>query len=470
MSAHPSYVIVPEERVPVIREVDVLVCGGGPAGVCAAVAAARMGANVMVVERHGFFGGMATAALVAVWHKLYGTDYETQVIHGLPQEIVEKLYARNAVHNDRKDHRGNYFIETEYAKLIFDELIIQSKVTPLLHSWVADVVMDGPDIDYVIVQNKSGRQAIRAKIIIDATGDADVAARAGAPYEKGNKDGYMQPPTLCFRLGGIDESKGLDREKMKEVLNRPMDYNGQEYPNYLWTSRSAFRPDERMVAGVRVTEVDSTDGWSFSRAEMEGRQQMEWVVKQLKENIPAYENAYIVDIGSQIGIRESRRIVGEHVLQEDEVLKGIRFHDVIAQGTYPVDIHNPLRRGILFKELDGTTREIMEDGSLQRGFWTEDGQKRDTVCYQIPYRSLLPKNVDNLLVAGRCLSATHEAAGAARVMVNCMQMGQAAGVASVLSIDAGKRPREVDAGELHAGLKKQDVEFLPASSEDEKAG
>lgn len=460
MSAHMAYVVVPEERIPVVRDVDVLVCGGGPAGVCAAVAAARHGANVMVVERHGFFGGMATAALVAVWHKLYGMDYETQVIHGLPHEIIDRLYARKAVQNDRDDHRGNYFIETEYVKLIYDELILQSKVTPLLHSWVSDVIMDGPHIDCVIVQNKSGRQAIRAKMIIDATGDADIAARAGAPFVKGNTDGYMQPPTLCFRLGGIDEKKGgLSRDRIREVLNKPMDYNGQEYPNFLWTSRSAFRSDERMLAGVRVTEIDASDGWSFTRAEMEGRQQLEWVVKQLKEHVPAYKDAYIVDIASQIGIRETRRIVGEFVLQEEEVLNGVQFHDVIAQGTYPVDIHNPLRRGIVFKEIDGTMREVMEDGSIERGFWTEDGKTRDTLCYQIPYRSLLPKGVDNLIVAGRCISATHEAAGAARVMVNCMQMGQAAGVACALSVDEKVRPRDLDVSTLHDGLKDQNCTF-----------
>ena len=194
------FVVVPAEKVPVVSEVDVLVCGGGPAGVCAAVAAARRGARVMLVERYGFFGGMSTAGLVVIWHKLYGMDLETQVIRGLPEELVERLARRNAVRNSRPDGRGHFTIDTEQAKLVFDEVILDAGVTPLLHTWASDVILDGNRIDTVIVQNKSGRQAIRARFVIDATGDADIAARAGVPWEKGDERGLMQPPSLCFRL------------------------------------------------------------------------------------------------------------------------------------------------------------------------------------------------------------------------------------------------------------------------------
>lgn len=314
----------------------------------------------------------------------------------------------------------------------------------------------------MIVENKSGRQAIVAPVVVDATGDADVIARAGLPYQKGNADGLMQPPSLCFRLGGIDADQASESFRsglVSQAVNKPMDYNGQEYPNFLWTTRSKFRPDEMMLAGVRVTEVDATDGWSLTRAEMEGRQQMEWVIAQLR-NVPGFEKCYIVDIAAQIGVRETRRIYGEHILQEREVLEGIRFPDAIAQGTYPIDIHNPLRRGIVFKELDGTTREVLEDGSTVHGYWTPDGKKRDTVCYQVPYRSLVPKGLDNALAAGRCISATHEAAGAVRVMMNCMQFGQAAGVAAALSAQDGTRPRDIDPALLRARLEEQGCRFL----------
>lgn len=314
----------------------------------------------------------------------------------------------------------------------------------------------------MIVENKSGRQAIVAPVVVDATGDADVIARAGLPYQKGNADGLMQPPSLCFRLGGIDADQASESFRsglVSQAVNKPMDYNGQEYPNFLWTTRSKFRPDEMMLAGVRVTEVDATDGWSLTRAEMEGRQQMEWVIAQLR-NVPGFEKCDIVDIAAQIGVRETRRIYGEHILQEHEVLEGIRFPDAIAQGTYPIDIHNPLRRGIVFKELDGTTREVLEDGSTVHGYWTPDGKKRETVCYQVPYRSLVPKGLDNALAAGRCISATHEAAGAVRVMMNCMQFGQAAGVAAALSAQDGTRPRDIYPALLRARLEEQGCRFL----------
>lgn len=242
----------------------------------------------------------------------------------------------------------------------------------------------------MIVENKSGRQAIVAPVVVDATGDADVIARAGLPYQKGNADGLMQPPSLCFRLGGIDADQASESFRsglVSQAVNKPMDYNGQEYPNFLWTTRSKFRPDEMMLAGIR-------------------------------------------------------------------------FPDAIAQGTYPIDIHNPLRRGIVFKELDGTTREVLEDGSTVHGYWTPDGKKRETVCYQVPYRSLVPKGLDNALAAGRCISATHEAAGAVRVMMNCMQFGQAAGVAAALSAQDGTRPRDIDPALLRARLEEQGCRFL----------
>ncbi|HOM81950.1 MAG TPA: FAD-dependent oxidoreductase [Armatimonadota bacterium] len=457
-------VMVPAEKVPVLCEVDLLVCGGGPAGVCAAVAAARAGARVLLVERHGFFGGMTTAGGVTIWHSLYSTDGETQVIGGLVQELVERLERRGAARNSRSDGRGYFVVDTEYAKLVFDELVRDAGVVPLLHAWAAGVVMDGPRVAAVLMQSKSGRQAVRARVVVDATGDGDVAALAGAPFEKGDAQGLMQPPGLCFRIGGVDRRRaneeGFKTGAVMRALNRPMDYNGQEYPCFLWTTESLFRDDELLVAGARVTEVDATDVWSFTRAEMEGRQQMEWVLKRLREEVPGFEKAYLAGLPAQIGIRETRRILGEHLLQEQELLEGVRFPDAIAQGTYPVDIHNPRGRGIVFKHLDGRWREVLPDGSRREGTWTPDGQVQKTPCYQVPYGVLVPRKVENLLVAGRCISATHEAHGAIRVMVNCMQFGQAAGAAAALCVREGYAPRELPAPLLRRLLLEQGCCFL----------
>ncbi len=456
-------IIIPEQRIPVIREVDVLVCGGGPAGVCAAVAAARVGARVLLLEQQGFFGGVATAASVTILHSLYSMDFSTQVIGGLPAEIFDRLGRLDAIRNGREDGRGYATIDTEYAKLVLDHLVREAQVEPLVHTWVSDVVLDGPALAAVVVENKSGRQAIRARVVVDATGDGDVAARAGCPFEKGDVRGLMQPPGLCFRLGGVDVERadrdGFATGLVRQALNRPMDYNGQEYPCFLWHSRSLFRPDEIMMAGVRVTEVDATDAWSLTRAEMEGRRQLEWVVGRLRAEVPGFERAHLVDIATQIGIRESRRILGEHLLQESELLEGVRFPDAIAQGTYPVDIHNPTGRGIVFKQLDGRRHEVLPDGSSREGLWTPDGKKRDTPCYQVPYRCLVPRGVENLLVAGRCISASHEAHGAIRVMVNCMQFGQAAGAAAALCAAGEVAPRHLETPALHGALGRLGCRF-----------
>lgn len=462
-----SHVLVPAERIPVVRAVDVLVCGGGPSGVSAAVAAARLGARVLLVERYGFFGGMATAANVAIWHTLWSMDRETQVIGGLPAEYIDRLQRRGAATNFRPDGRGDWVLETEYAKLVFDEVVREAGVESLLHAWVAGVTMEGGKIDSVVVQTKSGRLAVRAALVVDATGDADVAALAGATCRKGDGNGHMQPTSLCFRIGGLDPAvvpadgrHAATNEAISKALNRTMDYNGEPYTNFFWYAPSCFRRDEIMVSGVRVSGVDCTDAWEFTRAELEGRQQLEWVLRQLRAEVPGFERAYVVDIAAQIGVRETRNIVGEFLLPIDELLGGVRYPDAIAQGTYRLDIHGLTQRGILFRYLDGREREVMPDGTERWGMWTPDGRRRDTPCYQIPYRALLPAGVTNLLVAGRAISVSHEAHGATRVMVNCMQFGQAAGASAALCASSGTAPGALEQAKLRQALESQGCRFL----------
>ncbi|HEY8668413.1 MAG TPA: FAD-dependent oxidoreductase [Tepidisphaeraceae bacterium] len=431
---HPRALLEPAREVPVLAEVDVAVFGGGPAGCCAAAAAARLGKRVLLVERYGFLGGMATAANVNWWHPLYGTDGRTKIMGGLVEEIIRRLQRRKACYNHSPDgETGNWIIDAEQTKFVFDDLVIGSGAQLLLHSWLAGVSVEGGKVQAAFIETKGGRSAIRADSFIDCTGDADLVRRAGAATQLGNEKGQCQPPSLCFRVGGRRAGatmKGMQAELFKE----PMDYNGMPYPTFLWGSDGVNDRNEAMMAGVRVLNINASDPLDFTRAEVEGRYQLRWLLKKLKQ-MPGWESAYLVDIAAQIGVRESHRIIAEHMLQREEVLNGTPFSEAIAQGTYPIDIHRPDGPGIIFEYLDGTRRVVHGDGSTEMGRWdgqSTDAPKRTTLCYQVPYRSLVPRGLDNVLAAGRCIGAHHEAAGAIRVMVNAMQFGQAAGTAAAL--------------------------------------
>ncbi|MBI3831079.1 MAG: FAD-dependent oxidoreductase [Planctomycetes bacterium] len=469
----------PAREIPVIAEADVAVLGGGPAGVMAAVAAARNGARVVLVERHAYFGGMACAANVNIWHQLWSPDYQTKVIGGLPEEILLRLETLGAVRKHGPDGRGHYVICTESAKLAFDDMVVGSGVRILLHAWLAGAVRsENGAVEAAIVESKSGRGAIRAKVFVDATGDADLCARAGAPTTTGGANGKCQPPTLCFRIGGVDQEKakaaGVNNGVIqRELFAHVMDYNGGKYPTFLWGAQSVWRPDELMLAGTRVPGVVCSKTDDFTRAEVEARYQMRWVLKHLKQ-FAGYEKLYLVDVGAQIGVRETRRIQGEYEITERELLEGVRFEDTIAQGVYPVDIHNPDGPGILFRHLDGVEREVAGDGSVSNRRW--DGQidgapKRATPCYSVPYRSLIPRGLTNVLVAGRCVAATHEAAGALRVMINAMSFGHAAGLAAAAaSTRHDGSVRAVDPSELRKQLKREGVPLLNPTPKLEAVG
>ncbi len=462
-----SVVFEPAREIPVLAECDVAVFGGGPAGVMAAAAAARNGARTIIVERHGYFGGMACAANVNIWHQLWSPDHSVKVIGGLAEEVLLRLEKMSAVRNHAPDGRGCYTICTESAKLAFDDMVLGSGVRVMLHAWLAHAVCnESGEMQAAIIESKSGRGAIRAKVFIDATGDADLCARAGAPTHTGGVDGKCQPPTLCFRVGGIDTEKahaaGVGMGSIqRELFQHVMDYNGGKYPTFLWGATSVWTKDEQMFAGTRVPGVVCSKTDDFTRAEIEARYQMRWVLGHLR-GFAGYEKSYLVDIGAQIGVRETRRVQGEYEVQEMELLEGVQFHDTIAQGVYPVDIHNPDGPGIIFRHLDGKERTVAGDGSHVDRRW--DGQPdgsplRTTPCYSVPYRALIPKGLRNVLVAGRCASASHEAAGALRVMINAMSFGHAAGIAAAQA--NAKHDGAVRAVEIAALRRQLEVEGVP---------
>lgn len=464
-----TYVEEPARQVPVTHEPDVLVIGAGPAGIGAAVAAARNGAKVLLVERYGFLGGNLTAAMVNpmfTFHDIHGE----QVIRGIAGEVVDRLVEITAspghVTDLTFDNASMTPFDPEGMKLLLFDMTEGAGVELLLHSVFADAVAVDGRVSHVIVENKSGRQAIRPKFVIDCSADADVVARIGAPFVKGREsDGAMQPVTLFYRIGGVDYGNlrrwmKANRSELKDApSDEEIDSSGTlaflgltdlvkkavaagEFPADAAPRILMYQlPKEGQIAVncTRLQGIDGTRVEDLTRAEVITRRQA-WQIHQfLRKHVGGFEDSYIVDSGVQVGVRETRRIVGDYTMVEEDVLGSRAFTDGIACGTFAIDIHPP-------------------DGKQQ--IFTGSGKS----VYEIPYRSLLPQGVDNLLVAGRCISATHNAFGSIRVMATAMGIGQGAGTAAALAVRDGIPSREVDVSEVRRRLLEQGQYLLEADT------
>jgi len=406
-------------------EHDVIVAGGGTAGVAAAVAAARNGADTILIERYGFLGGTMTAGLVNPFMTFHAG--KEQIIKGIFQEIIDRLKDM-----DGYDEKTKAF-DNEVMKIVLDQMIKETGVKLLLHTYIADaLVTKGNAIRGVEAYNKSGRQTVLGRVIIDATGDGDVAVMAGALYEKGREeDGLTQPMTLNFRMGGVDVERMPSREKINKLFEEAKAKGEIKIPRenvlYFLTTRKG----EIHFNTTRIVKVDGTKADDLTYAEIEGRRQMVELIKFLKEKVSGFENAYLMMSAVQVGVRETRRIIGEYVLTGEDIVKARKFSDVIARGSYPIDIHSPTGEGTIIKRLP-------------------PGES-----YDIPYRCIVPKKVENLLIAGRCISCTHEAQAAIRVIPIVVAIGQAAGTAAALAAKLHVSPREMDVSLLQETLKKQ---------------
>lgn len=443
-------IIEPARSLPVRAEVDVLVVGGGPAGIIAALAAAEDGLKVMLIESRSFVGGNMTIGLPILG---FLGQKGNQVIKGLPQKFIDRLKQKGAASEHRPCplHMSLTLVEPEAVKNTGLEMLAESGVHVLLYVCCVETIMEGVAIKGIIVESKSGREAIMAKTIIDCTGDADVAYRAGVTCEQGNEKGGVQPPTLMFCLGGADTEKlrkSIAEEPRTYLTDFiPAEYFGQNNQFIVVGLRSLMQkarehgyqlPVERtiLITGLRTGEVwvnmsrvngvDGTNPESLTYGEIEGRKQVTEIQKYLVEYVPGFENAYFAKMAPFLGIRETRRIVGKYMMTAQDILSCAHFDDAIAVASYPLDIHHP--------EGGGCTLE-----------WCGD-------CYDIPYRSLLPGNVENLLIAGRCISSTHEAMSSIRVMATCMAMGEAAGRAAKLAVHLGSMPSEIDVDILRTEL------------------
>lgn len=429
------------KKLPVLKDVDICVLGGSCTGVFAAVRAARLGARVAIVEKQNAFGGVATSGLVNIWHTLHDTEFKKQIIAGMTVEVTQRLKKRDAVTNSRPDGKGHFTLNTQELKIELDELILESKITPYLHTLFSQPYLDKEGrLTGVIVDNKSGRGIINAKYFIDATGDADLCTRLGL---KTFKHEFLQPPTMCAYIEGFDE----------EVFNALLKQHGEEFKipsGYVWgaelPSTSSY-----MLAGTRIYGVDCSEAENLTRAELEGRRQIRAILDLMRKY--ADKKPGLTGLPSYIGIRETRHIKCIYQVSDKDAMYGHRFSDAIANGSYVLDLHHQDKPGITFRYLDGTEKYSRPGYPDEKRRWRDETPENPTF-YQVPLRSLIPKGTSNVIVAGRMLDASMIAFSGIRVMVNMNQLGEAAGVAAYLALHQDKTIPEVSSQEVRELLSK----------------
>jgi hypothetical protein len=423
--------VIDISQLPIFDAADVVVVGSGSAGAVAAIASARAGADTLLIERYGFLGGTSTMVLDTFYGFYPPGDDNRRVVGGIAWEIVEKLAARGMMLQRPSSYGAGTAVtyDPETLKVVWEETALEAGVRLRLHTFCTDVVMEDQRITGLVVDGKSGLGQIRARVIVDTSGDADICFHAGVPFQRAGEDGPAQSLTTTFRLGNVDVERALAVKRPQlEALMKRANLSGQ-YRLPREEGSVHITPLTGVVATnmTRVAQVDATDPVQLTRAEVEGRRQAQEYVRFLRTEIPGYERAYLINFSVQIGIRETRRVYGEYRLTREDVLAGRKFDDAIAQCGAPIEDHHP--------------------GSNTRWEYIPGG-----ATYDIPYRCLLPLDSENLLIAGRCLSATHDAHASVRSMGQCMAMGQAAGTAAALAVATGQSPRQLSIKDLQARL------------------
>ena len=426
------------KELEVIADYDVTVVGSGPAGICAAVAAARRGLKVAIIERYGAVGGNLTIGTVGPLMGSVAKDTMRDELGGLLRVSHNNMQATNGHVHDM-----------QHAKRLLLEFLMDAGVTLYIQTPVVDVIKDGAALTGLVVSRREGLGVIESKQFIDASGDGDVAAFSGAPWEMGrSKDSLTQPVTLMYVLTGVDDSRALCCYGEEDNVQ----FNGERFLDFtarcceqgiLPKNCSSVRlyptvnPGERLVNTTQCNYINPLNTEDLVKAEVVLRKQIDEITNFLRQYVPGYENCTVKFSADTMGIRESRRIMGEYILNVDDLRAGRRFEDVVVhKANFTVDIHNP-------------------DGGGQA-----EGLAEVVRAYDIPYRCLVPQKVDNLLVTGRCISATHEAMASFRIMSVCMALGEAAGIAAGICAEQNVTPRALDVKLIQNALTGKGVDLF----------
>jgi hypothetical protein len=426
------FVREPQRDTPVLAEHEVVVLGGGPAGIAAAAAAGRAGRSTMLVERYGFLGGAGTAAGLANFCGLHAKVHgeHRQVVHGVADDVLARLRSMGALSEPHSLFGGRIqaqAYDVSAYKLVADQILVAAKVKLLFHA-LAVGYRDG----HLLVETKSGRRALRGRVFIDCSGDGDLAAWMGAPYEVGDGKGNMLYPSTMYRIGGVDPVRAGNAWETIAQRMEEAERAGRRFPRKKPIVRPQPNPVEWRANLTQLRNADGTavsgiDAEQLAWGEVEGRRQVWDTFQFIRETTPGFERAYLAEIAPQIGIRETRRIGGVYQLTENDVLDCADFDDAIGVNGWPVEEHKA--------------------GDVEFRF-----QRAPRGYNQLPYRMLVPLGVESLLVAGRCASMTHGGQSAARVSGACFAMGQAAGSAAHLALKLGVALPDLDTGELQTHL------------------